>query len=105
MGVAVMNFEILKTPMLEKLIEEELKPYVKKIDTEAYYAERFLRKLGEAGMFSSVNKSQKQYLLDEMYVVGETAKICMTTAFCLWCHFAALTYVRHTRNDKLKRNL
>ena len=40
-----------------------------------------------------------------MNLVEETAKICMTTAFCLWCHLAALTYVRQTKNDKLKNNL
>ncbi|EKN70142.1 putative acyl-CoA dehydrogenase [Neobacillus bataviensis LMG 21833] len=90
---------------LERLIKDELKPYVKQIDTEAYYAERFLRKLGDAGIFSSANKSQKDYLLDEMYVVQETAKVCMTTAFCLWCHLAALTYVRHTKNNKLKSKM
>ena len=78
---------------------------MKKIDTEAFYAESFIRKLGEAGLLSSVNKSQKEYLLDEMYLVEETAKVCMTTAFCLWCHLAALTYVRQTKNDKFKENL
>lgn len=91
-----------KKSTLERLIEEELKPYVKKIDTEAYYAERFLRKLGESGLLSSTNKSQQEILMDEMHVVEETAKICMTTAFCLWCHLAALTYLRHTSNEALK---
>ncbi|MDQ1004389.1 alkylation response protein AidB-like acyl-CoA dehydrogenase [Neobacillus niacini] len=101
-----MDIEVLQQPStLEKLIEEELKPYVKKIDTDAFYAESFLRKLGEAGLLSSVNKSQKEYLLNEMHVVQETAKVCMTTAFCLWCHLAALTYVRQTKNSKLKENM
>jgi alkylation response protein AidB-like acyl-CoA dehydrogenase len=104
--VAAMDLQILsQKSTLERLIEEELKPYVKKIDTEAFYAEQFLRKLGEAGLLSSVNKSQKEYLLNEMYLVEETAKVCMTTAFCLWCHLAALTYVRQTKNNKLKENL
>ncbi|MFZ7946092.1 acyl-CoA dehydrogenase family protein [Neobacillus sp. 19] len=96
---------ISQSSTLEKLIKDELKPYVKQIDTEAYYAEIFLRKLGEAGMFSSANKSQRDYLLEEMYVVQETAKVCMTTAFCLWCHLAALTYVRQTKNEKLKNKM
>lgn len=101
-----MDIQILsQKSILEKLIEEELKPYVKKIDTEAFYAEGFLRKLGEAGLLSSVNKSQKEYLLNEIYLVEEIAKVCMTTAFCLWCHLAALTYVRQTENIKLKENL
>ena len=91
--------------LLENIINEELKPYVKRIDAEAYYAESYLRKLGEAGFLSSENKSKKDTIMDEMYLVEETAKVCMTTAFCLWCHLAALTYVRNTKNEKLKNEL
>jgi alkylation response protein AidB-like acyl-CoA dehydrogenase len=91
--------------LLENIINEELKPYVKRIDVEAYYAESYLRKLGEAGFLSSENKSKKDTIMDEMYLVEETAKICMTTAFCLWCHLAALTYVRNTKNEKLQNEL
>jgi alkylation response protein AidB-like acyl-CoA dehydrogenase len=91
--------------LLENIINEDLKPYVKRIDAEAYYAENYLRKLGEAGFLSSENKSKKDTIMDEMYLVKETAKVCMTTAFCLWCHLAALTYVRNTKNEKLKNEL
>ena len=35
--------------LLENIISEELKPYVKRIDAEAYYAESYLRKLGKRG--------------------------------------------------------
>ena len=94
-----------KDSTLDQLIDQELKPYVKKIDVDAFYAESFLKKLGEAGFLSSTDKSQKQLLLDEMYVVEKVARTCMTTAFCLWCHLAALTYVRKTDNDKLKNQL
>ena len=91
--------------LLESIINEELKPYVKRIDAEAFYAENYLRRLGEAGFLSSENKTEKDTIIDEMYLVEETAKICMTTAFCLWCHLAALTYVRNTKNEKLQNDL
>ena len=91
--------------LLENVINEDLKPYVKRIDAEAYYAENYLRKLGEAGFLSSENKSKKDTIMDEMYLVEETAKVCMTTAFCLWCHLAALTYVGIPKNEKLKNEL
>lgn len=91
--------------LLENIINEDLKPYVKRIDAEAYYAENYLRKLGEAEFLSSENKSKKDTIMDEMYLVKETAKVCMTTAFCLWCHLAALTYVRNTKNERLKNEL
>ncbi|WP_428911443.1 acyl-CoA dehydrogenase family protein [Niallia sp. Krafla_26] len=96
---------INRTAVLQTIIEEQLKPYVKKVDTEAFYAENFLRKLGEEGFFSSENKTVKEYILDEMVIVKETAKVCMTTAFCVWCHLAALTYVRNTKKDGLKKQL
>jgi len=91
-----------KLGVLAKLIEEELKPYVKKIDVDAFYAESFLRKLGESGLFSPNGRTQSEILLDELFIVKETAKTCMTTAFCLWCHLAALTYIRNTGNEQLK---
>ena len=49
--------------LLENIINEELKPYVKRIDAEAYYAENYLRKLGEAGFLSSANKSKKDTII------------------------------------------
>ncbi|OAK69084.1 acyl-CoA dehydrogenase family protein [Lederbergia galactosidilytica] len=94
-----------KKNSLTKLIAEELKPYVKKIDTEAFYAEDYLRTLGKVGLFSAQGRTEKEQLIDEYYMVKETAKICMTTAFCLWCHLAALTYIRHSENEHLKATI
>ena len=91
-----------KLDTLDNLIEKELKPYVKKIDVDAFYAEDFLRKLGEAGLFTLNGRTKNELLLDELLIVKEVAKTCMTTAFCLWCHLAALTYVRNTENEQLK---
>ncbi|WP_107923278.1 acyl-CoA dehydrogenase family protein [Lysinibacillus parviboronicapiens] len=91
--------------VLQALIDEKLKPLVKKIDEEAYYAEDFLYALGKAGFFASTQKDEQTTLLDELTIVQETAKVCMTTAFCLWCHLAALTYIRKTDNEQLRANI
>lgn len=91
--------------VLQALIEEKLKPFVKKIDEEAYYAEDFLLELGKAGLFASTQKDEQTILLDELTIVQETAKVCMTTAFCLWCHLAALTYIRKTDNEPLRAKI
>lgn len=88
--------------VLQALIDEKLKPFVKKIDEEAYYAEEYLFALGKAGFFQSSQKDEQSTLLDELTIVQETAKVCMTTAFCLWCHLAALTYIRKTSNSGLR---
>ncbi len=94
-----------KIDVLNELIAQDLQPYVKKIDVDAFYAETFLRKLGEAGLFSSTGRTAQEVLTDELMLVKETAKTCMTTAFCLWCHLAALTYVRYTENEKLRTDV
>lgn len=86
---------------VETLIEKELKPFVKKIDKDAFYARHFLQKLGEIGSFSSVDRNLEQ----ELQLIETVAKTCMTTAFCLWCHFAALTYIRNCENHTLKTEL
>ncbi len=91
--------------VLQALIEEKLKPFVKKIDEEAYYAEDFLLALGKAGFFASTQKDEQTVRLDELTIVQETAKVCMTTAFCLWCHLAALTYLRKTDNEPLRTKI
>ncbi|MFJ7732026.1 acyl-CoA dehydrogenase family protein [Lysinibacillus sp. NPDC097231] len=91
--------------VLQALIDEKLTPLVKKIDEEAYYAEDFLVALGRAGFFHSSQKDEHKILLDELTIVQETAKVCMTTAFCLWCHLAALTYIRKTKNKQLRAEI
>lgn len=95
----------INTEMLNQLIEEKLKPVVKKVDEQAYYAEDFIATVAAAGFFDSSNKDQTELLRDEAEVVLETAKVCMTTAFCIWCHLAALTYIRKSNNSYLKQTL
>lgn len=91
--------------VLQALIDEKLKPFVKRIDEEAFYAKDFLYALGKAELFNSSQKNEQEMLLDELIIVQETAKVCMTTAFCLWCHLAALTYIRKTENAHLRTKI
>lgn len=101
-----MKYEVKeRNTYLQKIIEEDLKPIIKKIDGEAFYAKDFLLKLAKGKFFSSENKSLSNLLREEMQIVEEVAKNCLTTAFCLWCHLAGLTYVRNTNNLQLKNKL
>lgn len=93
----------LNMELLLQIIEEKLKPVVKKVDEQAHYAEDYILALGKAGFFNSATKDLPSLLLDEATVVRETAKVCMTTAFCIWCHLAALTYLRNSENNYLKQ--
>lgn len=84
---------------LAVLIEEQLKPFVRRIDAEAYYAEEFLKSIGKAGF---LNSDTGVDFTTEVRVVEEVSKVCMTTGFNLWCHLASLTYIRNSENRYLK---
>lgn len=90
---------------LDQLIEKELQPFVKKIDEHAFYAKHFLQTLGKEGFFSSTDITEQEVFVRELHLIEATAKTCMTTAFCLWCHIAALTYIRNSENDRLQQEL
>lgn len=88
--------------ILDDLIQTQFKPFVRRIDSEAYYAEDFLKSIGKAGFLDSRNGVD---YAKEARVVEETAKVCMTTAFNLWCHLASLTYIRNSENAYLKNEI
>lgn len=87
---------------LAVLIQEQLKPFVRKIDAEAYYAEGFLKSIGKAGFLNSDTGVE---FSTEVRVVEEVSKVCMTTGFNLWCHLASLTYIRNSENRYLKEEI
>lgn len=94
-----------ETNNVETLIQNKLKPLVRKVDSEAYYAREYLTSLGRSGLLRSQDLPQHEVLSRELRLVEETAKTCMTTAFCLWCHLAALTYLRNSDNPFLKKEI
>lgn len=79
---------------LQVILEKDLKPLVKRIDQDAFYPESVIQKL--PGLVSG------RPLNEETRLIHEVSATCMTTGFNLWCHFAALTYIRHTENLALK---
>lgn len=91
--------------LLDSIIKEYLKPVVKKVDTEAFYAEDYLVELGYRGFFNSKGCSEQEVLEREAMLVEKTSELCMTTGFNLWCHLAALTYIRNCNNRYLKIEL
>lgn len=90
--------------LIEQLIENELKPVVKKVDTEAYYPHEYLSGLGKAGLLQSTGSVQN-VRLDDVNLIEETAQVCLTTAFNLWCHLASSTYLRKSGSKFLMSNV
>lgn len=96
---------VTNSQSISQLIENHLKPIVKKVDEEALYAKDYLYALAHEGYFVRGNKTEEELLLDEANIIYETAKVCLTTAFCAWCHLAALTYLRKTENEFLRKTV
>jgi hypothetical protein len=96
---------INKVKPLEDILKEKLKPIVRQIDEHAVYPIEVLQAIGEAGYLSSTGKTLKETAAGEIDVVKQVSKYCMTTGFNLWCHLAALTYLRHTSNEELRKRL
>ncbi|PYZ92137.1 acyl-CoA dehydrogenase [Salipaludibacillus keqinensis] len=90
---------------LDDLLKDQLKPVVKQVDEKAYYPREVLLAIGKAGYLSSQGKSLNGAAAEEIEVVKRTSAYCMTTGFNLWCHLAALTYLRHTPNNELRDRL
>jgi len=100
-----MVFDAPQSNQLDDLVKAKLRPFVRKIDAEAYYAKDYLLALGKNGYLASGQKSQVEMLLGGAMLVEETAKTCMTTAFNLWCHLASMTYLRMTDNEYLRQEV
>lgn len=90
---------------LKDLLDEKLKPLVRQVDQEAVYPKEVLLEIGKSGLLSSEGKTAKETCANEVEVVKQVSRYCMTTGFNLWCHLAALTYLRHTENTGLKARL
>jgi alkylation response protein AidB-like acyl-CoA dehydrogenase len=91
--------------LAERIIQEKLKPFVRKIDAEAHYPSEYLSAVGSSGLLRSEGLPQTDVLLGDVKLIEVTARTCMTAGFNLWCHLAASTYVRNTANPYLRNTL
>ncbi|MDF2720091.1 MAG: putative acyl-CoA dehydrogenase [Paenibacillus sp.] len=91
--------------LLNEIIHRTLKPRIKKIDAAGYYPSEYLKELGRAGLLPSQRDTAADIMSGGVRLVEETARACMTTAFNLWCHLAATTYLRESGNPYLVQNV
>lgn len=101
--MAVKQYSLNQT--LQEIVQNQLKPVVRRVDEEAYYPEEFFREIGRSGLLNRQGVPEAEILLDGLHLIEKTAQTCMTTAFSFWCHLAALTYIRNSSNDFLKNEI
>jgi alkylation response protein AidB-like acyl-CoA dehydrogenase len=86
---------------LTELIEQQLRPNVVRIDTEGFYPEAFLRRLGAIGGFKHHALAAENMPL-AINTMAQAGRFCGSTAFLIWCHDACVWYLTNTRNQNAR---
>ena len=88
-------------PAIRDVVADELRPLVRRIDEEGLYPETVMRSLGAAGAFAhhtlapAARDGGLPGAVDAMTDVG---RVCITTAFCVWCQDALGWYLTQSDN-------
>lgn len=84
---------------LQTLIENELDPYLIEIDEGTHYPKQFIQTLFKEGYF------KENDLKNNLEIIEEVSKSCLTTGFCLWCQLAFSTYLENADQAHLNHDL
>lgn len=91
---------------VSRLVATQLAPKVIDVDLKAEYPEPFLRALGAAGGFRGAMAPEyggNGYGLKHVVqVMEETAKVCLSSGFLVWCQTACARYIQMSDNSALK---
>jgi alkylation response protein AidB-like acyl-CoA dehydrogenase len=91
--------------IVDQLIANDLKPNVSLIDQEGLYPGSFLKKMGQAGLFSVSDQSPGKACEFTLRLIERVAAVCNSTAFTLWCHTASMNLIRFSDNPFLKSHV
>jgi len=92
--------------LLEAVIDDAVRPIVRKIDREGMYPEDALRRLGDAGAYRSHAVAPAHVgLLAAIADMASVSAVCMSTGFCMWCQGALVWYLAKSENQSLKQRL
>ena len=85
---------------LPRVIAEELRPLVSRIDEEGLYPADVMRSLGNAGAFAHHATKDGTFgdLFSAIEAMAEIGATCVSTAFCTWCQDALVWYVDRSEN-------
>jgi hypothetical protein len=92
---------VARPASVTSIVTDELRPLVRRIDTEGLYPARILRRLGEAGAFAHHRQHQgkgARGIVDAIAAMAEVGADCLSTAFCAWCQDALVWYLDRADN-------
>ncbi len=90
---------------VKEYLTVHLKPLVTAIDIDSSYPEAVLKGLGKHGFYGSPETPSREVFTKTLGLIEETAAICGSTAFSLWCHMAAMIYVRNAVSSYLRKEI
>ena len=106
---ALLSHQPANITEIKQLIADQLKPRVTAIDLEGEYPKSFLHSLGAMGGFSGVVSADYGGnglgLSHSIEVMEHTSKVCLSSAFLIWCQTACLRYLELSENDEVKTEL
>lgn len=82
-----------------EVVAADLKPLVRRIDTEGFYPADILRRLGAAGAFAQHSRGAGPGdIFGAVQAMTEIGAACLSTAFCTWCQDALVWYLDRAEN-------
>ena len=106
-AVIAYNSELLAN--VAQLVRQQLAPQVEQIDREGVYPRDFMAHLGGAGLYAASCPARlggtELGLAQVIAAMEEVAKTCMSTGFCVWCHWVCGYYMRHGGSQFLKSEI
>ncbi len=90
---------------VREVLVKHLEPCVSSIDNDAVYPEEVLKQLGKSGLFGSLADDLLANWNQTLGLIEETAGMCGSTGFAVWCHTASIVYVRNGSSTYLKEKI
>lgn len=91
---------------LQVLVQQELAPFARQIDEQAFYPEAFLQLYGQQQGFAAHGDSAYNGLdygvHAQIQAIANLGQICGATAFNAWCQTACAWYIQNSSNAQLK---
>jgi alkylation response protein AidB-like acyl-CoA dehydrogenase len=89
------------------LLTEQLSPLVRSIDCEGVYPNDFLQSLFASGAYTlgSDRTPQGNGNTEALELIERVSEVCGSTGFSIWCHTAAIHYIRCGQSEFLREEV
>jgi alkylation response protein AidB-like acyl-CoA dehydrogenase len=92
---------------ITNILTEQLAPLVRSIDCEGVYPNDFLQSLFASGAYAlgSDRTLQGNGNTEALELIERVSEVCGSTGFSIWCHTAAIHYIRCGQSEFLREEV